>query len=246
VKRVSVSRADDSGPVKAFVHRQETPPVKASVRGRQKQPQVSGAAQTKLHGYASSTSRLRRFRKIRHEEMQCDLLDVAGCEGVYVHHYDSDVPAFLAEHNRRRFIEYLDNLHKGDTLVVTQLDRLAHSLPDLVTILRALQQRGIGFRSLEENIDLAPDDQRSFELIAAIADFNRRVISKATREGMNRARARGVKTGPSHKLGPKEIEYARKLIFDEGQQRGVVAKKLKVTRATLWRALATAPTAQPH
>ena len=68
-----------------------------------------------------------------------------------------------------------------------------------MNIVRDLQERGIGFRSLKlkENIHLAPEgDKRAFDLIAAIADFNRRVVSERTREGMVVAKARGVHAGP--------------------------------------------------
>ena len=54
---------------------------------------------------------------------------------------------------RKGLDEALAYVRNGDTLVVWRLDRLGHSLPHLITTLTGLEERGIGFKSLTENID---------------------------------------------------------------------------------------------
>lgn len=83
-------------------------------------------------------------------------------------------------------------LQPGDTLVVPSLDRYGRSLQDLVNMVAALRQRGIGFASLHEKLDTTtPGGQLIFHVFAALAEFIRELIVQGTNEGLAAARARG-------------------------------------------------------
>lgn len=64
----------------------------------------------------------------------------------------STTPAAPAP-SARRLAQALDQLRPGDTLVVWKLDRLARSLRHLIDLVTTLQDRGVGFRSLREDVD---------------------------------------------------------------------------------------------
>ena len=90
----------------------------------------------------------------------------------------------------------LDYLRPGDTLVVPSLDRLSRSLADLIGIVGTLRRRGIGFKSLHEALDTTtPGGRLVFHVFAALAEFIRELIVEGTREGLDAARARGVRLG---------------------------------------------------
>lgn len=82
--------------------------------------------------------------------------------------------------------------------MVWKLDRLARSLKQLVETVEALEQRGVGFRSLTENIDTtSAGGKLVFHLFAALAEFERGLIRERTMAGLASAKARGrVGGGP--------------------------------------------------
>jgi DNA invertase Pin-like site-specific DNA recombinase len=66
----------------------------------------------------------------------------------------------------------LSYVRKGDTLVVWRLDRLGRSLPHLITTMTALKERGIGIKSLTENIDTTTSGGKLiFHIFGALAEF---------------------------------------------------------------------------
>jgi DNA invertase Pin-like site-specific DNA recombinase len=167
-------------------------------------------------------------------DMQLKALQRAGCQKVFKDE------ASGATAKRPGLMRCIKSLQNGDRLTVWRLDRLARSLRDLVAMIEDFNKRGIQFRSLTEEINTTtPGGKLVFHIFAALAEFERGLIIERTREGMRAARARGVRSGPKPKLSRQQIEHAQRLI-DEGQYRQRVADLFKVSRVTLYRALAKA------
>ena len=84
----------------------------------------------------------------------------------------------------------------GDTLVVWKLDRLGRSLTHLVETIQSLDKHGVGFRSLQEQLDTTTSGGRLiFQIFASLAEFERDLIRERTNAGLTAARARGRKGG---------------------------------------------------
>jgi len=167
-------------------------------------------------------------------DMQKKALEQAGCELIFTDKLSG------ATTKRPQLTRCLNKLKEGDTLIVWKLDRLARSLRDLVNMVDDFQQRGVHFRSLTEDINTAtPGGKLTFHIFAALAEFERGLIIERTREGMKAARARGVRTGPPPKLTPQQKAHALQLIDAGKHSREQIADLLKVSRSTLYRALAT-------
>jgi DNA invertase Pin-like site-specific DNA recombinase len=93
----------------------------------------------------------------------------------------------------------------GDTLVVWKLDRFGRSLHDLLTKLKALEARGVGFRSLTENIDTRTSiGNLLLAVLGAVAQFERDLIAERTKAGIAARKAQGVKFGPKHLIDIKQ------------------------------------------
>ncbi|MEO0819329.1 MAG: recombinase family protein [Pseudomonadota bacterium] len=118
--------------------------------------------------------------------LQEDALRAAGCARVITDQVSGSTAA------RPGLARLRDMLREGDTMVVWRLDRLGRSLPHLIAWAGWLEERGIGFESLQEKIETAsPAGRLTFHLFAALAEFERNLIRERTAAGLAAARARG-------------------------------------------------------
>jgi DNA invertase Pin-like site-specific DNA recombinase len=117
--------------------------------------------------------------------------------------------------DRPEFLRMLDIARAGDLIVVWRLDRLGRSLKELIETVGMLGERGIELRSLKESIDTStPAGKLMFHLVAAMAEFERDLISERTLAGLEAARARGRKGGrkkATETLNPAQLQRAKEL-----------------------------------
>jgi DNA invertase Pin-like site-specific DNA recombinase len=178
------------------------------------------------------------YARVSTEEQNLDLqlqaLEAAGCKNIYEDHGVSGAAV-----ERPGLAKALAAAQGGDVLVVWKLDRLGRSLPHLVEVINSLREAGIGFRSLSEQIDTTSAGGRFyFHMLAALAEFEREMISERTKAGMASARRRGKHVGRPRKLSAQQLAHARELIKSDKETRASVAALLGVDVATLRRALA--------
>jgi DNA invertase Pin-like site-specific DNA recombinase len=172
-------------------------------------------------------------------ELQKDALAAAGCEKVV-----TDV-ASGASTARPGLADALEYARKGDTLVVWRLDRLGRSLKDLIETVNALHARGIGFKSLQEQIDTTTSGGKLvFHVFGALAEFERELIRERTQAGLRAARARGRKGGRPRSMDKKKVAMAKKLLADESTRVADVCDALQVSRSTLYRHVGAQPSSR--
>lgn len=127
-------------------------------------------------------------------DLQIDALKRAGVEKIF-----SEKTSSVGK--RLQLRRALDSLNRGDTLVVFKLDRMARSLKDLLLLLEQLSQVGAGFRSLTEPIDTAsPAGRLMIQMLGAVAEFERSLITERSTAGQRAARERGVRIGRPRSL----------------------------------------------
>ena len=166
-------------------------------------------------------------------DLQIDALKRVGIEEDRI--YQEQVSGVKTK--RPQLAECIRSLRDGDTLVVWRLDRLGRSLPELIKIMTELQDRGIGFRSLNESIDTTTSvGKLVFHMLGAVAQFERDLISERTKAGLAAARARGHRGGRKPKVTPKMLKAARTLLADPTTTMQEVASTLGVSRAAIYRA----------
>ncbi|MCU9952087.1 MULTISPECIES: recombinase family protein [Burkholderia] len=165
-------------------------------------------------------------------ELQIDALTRAGCETI---HTDQGVSG--ADFSRPGLDAALTTLSAGDTLMVWRLDRLGRSLSKLIDLVTHLEGRSVQFGSIMESINTnSSGGVLIFHLMAALAQFERSLISERTRAGMAAARARGKPIGRKRALDDEQRAEALKLL----KQNSLidVAARFKVHPRTLKRIVA--------
>ncbi|MDW6021648.1 recombinase family protein [Mesorhizobium sp. BAC0120] len=135
------------------------------------------------------------YARVSTNEQNLDLqraaLQAAGCVEI---HADQGISG--SDFERPGLSRALHCLEPGDMLVVWRLDRLGRSLIDLIKLVTDLGARAVEFHSLSEAIDTSsPGGRLLFHMLAAMAEFERSLISERTRAGMAAARARGSRIG---------------------------------------------------
>ena len=139
---------------------------------------------------------------------------------------------------RPQLEECLKALREDDVLVVYRLDRLGRSLSELIEITNKLSDRGIGLRSLIEQIDTTTaGGLLVFHVFGAVAQFERDLISERTKAGLEAARARGHGGGRPPKLKPNDVRMIRQLVKDTTLTKQDIADRFGVSRATIHREL---------
>src|SRR3954452_2352327 len=141
--------------------------------------------------------------------LQQDALTQAGCEQLYTDTLSGSVT------ERPGLTQALSHLRAGDTLVVWRLDRLGRSLSHLIETVSQLQERGISFGSLQEQIDTTTTGGKLvFHFFGALAEFERGLIRERTHAGLQAARARGRIFGRPRVLSPKQVKQLKSLARD--------------------------------
>ena len=141
--------------------------------------------------------------------------------------------------DRPQLAACLKALRHGDTLMVWKLDRLGRDLRHLVNIVHDLTERGIGLKVLTGQgaaIDTTTASGKLvFGIFAALAEFERELISERTLAGLASARARGRNGGRPYKMTPAKLRLAMASMGKPGTRVSDLCTELGITRQTLYR-----------
>jgi DNA invertase Pin-like site-specific DNA recombinase len=174
--------------------------------------------------------------------LQQDGLTKAGCERLFTDTVSG------SQTDRPGLDEVLGFLRPGDTLVVWRLDRLGRSLRHLIDTITVLQERKIGFKSLQEQIDTTTSGGKLvFHIFGALAEFERDLIRDRTQAGLQAARARGRLGGrPKAQTldTPRKVQMAQSLYDDKSNSVADICRTLRISKATLYRYVKARPEAE--
>ena len=167
---------------------------------------------------------------------QIKRLTEAGCVRVFK---DVGVSGKLA--SRPQWDACLEYLRAGDTLMITKLDRAGRSLQHLVQMSNQLRDRDIGFKVLDQPIDTTtPSGRLFYNIMAAVAEFERELIIERTHEGLRTAWSNGKKSGRKPKLSERQQAEVRRM-HAAGQSIVYIADVMQVSRPVISRVLEAAP-----
>ena len=178
-------------------------------------------------GYARVSTGLQNL------DLQEDQLNQYGCEKIFNDYMSG------SKSKRPGLDKAIEFARSGDTIVVWRLDRLGRNMADLITLVNELNNRGVSFHSLEENITMdksSSTGQLLFHLFAAFAEFERNLILERSSAGRIAARARGRYGGRPEKLNKQDLKLL-KTLYDNGTPIKTIAEQWKVSRTTIYRYL---------
>lgn len=164
-------------------------------------------------------------------EAQRGRLEAAGCEKVF------EETAHGGTNERPQLDACLSFVREGDTLITIRLDRLTRAdVADTFALLKSLERRGVGYRSLDEPVfDTAGPFRDAF--IAMIACVNNMFLAhnkERQRAGIELAKQQGKYTGGKVRFSPDDIRAKRAA----GARPCDIARELGCSEATVHRALA--------
>ena len=164
---------------------------------------------------------------------QVAALKAAGCEKIYRE------KASGGRWDRPELHRLIEQLRKGDVLVVWKLDRLSRSLRDVLILMEQLGQTKAGFKSLTEAIDTTtPAGRMMMQMVGAFAEFERAMLRERTKAGLETARQEGRIGGRRAKLSLQQQAEIRKMVSKGDKTAADAARLFKIHPATVSRLLA--------
>ncbi len=177
--------------------------------------------------------------------LQRDALLAAGIDAAHLY----DDHASGRRDDRPGLAACLKALRADDTLVVWKLDRLGRNLHHLVNTVHDLTARGVGLKVLTGEgaaIDTTtPAGKLVFAIFAALAEFERELISERTTAGLASARARGRNGGRPYKMTPAKLRLATASMGKPDTNVGELCAELEISRQTLYRHVSPAGELRP-
>lgn len=161
---------------------------------------------------------------------QIETLTAEGCEKIYSEKFTG------TRADRPQFVQLLQDLETGDTLIVTKLDRFARSTSEALELIKQLFDRGIKIHVLNMGlIENTPTGKLIFTILMSFAEFERNMIVERTQEGKKIARQReDFREGRPKKFNRKQIEHALELLEEHSYKQ--VEEITGISRSTLVRA----------
>jgi DNA invertase Pin-like site-specific DNA recombinase len=167
-------------------------------------------------------------------EIQKEALQEAGCEKIFEEKAS-------AGKERKELNKLINQLRKGDVVIVWKLDRLGRTTLELIKLINEFNEKGIKFKSLNDSLidTTTPNGKLVFSIFSALAEHEREIIRERTRAGLKSARAKGRKGGRPKGLSEdaKNKAAAALTLYNKGKSVKEILKGLNISKATLYRYL---------
>jgi DNA invertase Pin-like site-specific DNA recombinase len=164
-------------------------------------------------------------------EAQMRELKASGCEEFF-----SERVSSVAE--RQKLDDCLKFIRKGDTVVVTKLDRLARSMRDLIGIVDEIKAKGADLRILAMNLDTSnATGELMLHVLGSVAQFERSMMLERQREGIAKAKSEGKYKGRAPTAQRKADDVLR--LHADGVGSAVIVEQLGISRSSVCRIIRT-------
>ncbi|KEQ11314.1 resolvase [Endozoicomonas montiporae] len=175
------------------------------------------------------------------DTQKLSILNFAHKENIVVDRFVETVMSTRQGAQKQQLTDLIDQMKKGDQLIVSELSRLGKSLGQIIHIVDTLTKKEIRLTCIKENIRLGEKKSMQTKIMITLfglfAEVERDLISERTKEGLARAKAQGRQAGrpkgslSASKLDGKEDEIH--LLLHKGVSKTAIAKITGVSRSTL-------------
>lgn len=168
-------------------------------------------------------------------DVQIDQLVAAGCEKIF------QEKASAAKLDRPQLAALLEYVRDGDRVITVRFDRIARSVQHLLEIVSVLEKKDVAFKSLNADFDTSTATGKlMLTMLGAVAEFERSLLLERQREGIEKAKTKGVYKGRKATAQEKAEDVLR--LIGEGKTRQQVAVELGIGIASVYRILKTQKT----
>ena len=174
------------------------------------------------------------YRRVSSASQSLDRQELEGCDKVFEEKITG------AKRDRPELNRMLDYIREGDEVRVHSIDRLARDLRDLQSIIEQINDKDATITFLKEKLTFKPSAQADpfaklqLHLMGAFAEFERSIIRERQREGIARAKERGVYAGRKASIDVDKV----KSLHASGVGASERARQLGIGRASVYRLIA--------
>jgi DNA invertase Pin-like site-specific DNA recombinase len=174
------------------------------------------------------------YRRVSSASQSLERQELEGCDKVFEEKITG------AKRDRPELNRMLDYIREGDEVRVHSIDRLARDLRDLQSIIEQINDKDATITFLKEKLTFKPSAQADpfaklqLHLMGAFAEFERSIIRERQREGIARAKERGVYAGRKTSIDVDKV----KSLHASGVGASEIARQLGIGRASVYRLIA--------
>lgn len=173
------------------------------------------------------------YRRTSSQSQNLDRQELPGAEKIFEEKISGASAA-----DRPALQEMIEFCRDGDVVLIHSLDRLARNLQDMLTIIEKLNSKGVTVKFLSENLNFAANSDDIFaklhlQILASFAQFERAIAKQRQKEGIAKAKIRGVYKGRPASIDTKKIQELR----SQGHGVTTIADRMNVSRMSVYRAL---------
>ena len=173
------------------------------------------------------------YRRVSSEDQALDRQDLGEVEKTF-----EEKLSGASASDRPALQDLIAWVREGDLVVVFSIDRLARNLQDLLQIVSTLNAKGVSIRFIKDNLTFPPEGTDGatklyLSILGAVAEFERSIIRQRQREGIEKAKAKGVYRGRRASIDKDRILALRA----EGNSTYAIAEAMGISRMTVHRAL---------
>lgn len=173
------------------------------------------------------------YRRVSSIDQSLDRQDLGDVEKVF-----EEKLSGASASDRPALQDMIGWVREGDLVVVHSIDRLARNLADLLGIVTTLNNKGVSIKFIKDNLTFPPEgtdgaSKLYLSILGAVAEFERSIIKQRQREGIDKAKAKGVYKGRKPTIDKDRILALR----DQGHSTYKIAEEMGISRMTVHRAL---------
>lgn len=164
-------------------------------------------------------------------DRQIGMLNEYGCEKIVKEKFTGTVK------DQKGLHQLFDVIRKGDTVVVESISRLGRKTLDILNIIQQLEEMGVQFISLKENMDTRTSTGKAmFQMMCVIAELERNLIAERVKEGLEASKRRG-KTLGRPKLDKEKLAVALRMYDSEEYSIKEIVSATGISQGSLYRAV---------
>ena len=165
------------------------------------------------------------------EKNKLDILQFANTRKLGNMDFIEEKVSGTKDYRKRKLGALLDTMHKGDTLIVPELSRIARSTIQILEVIQLTQDKGITLYSLKENfcnMDNSIASTVTKTIFAQVAQIERELISLRTREALHAKKLAGQRLGRPTGKGKSKLDVHKDDILklvSLGVPKSIIAKQ---------------------